>query len=205
MTTTKGIAVVTQAMYHLISSVVHAGVPGAEVTMVPPEKQAGASSDTPRVNLYPIQVVQDPFLNRERLAPGEEGRPLAAGPTVALDLRYLVSFFGPSFAAQTMLAAVELAFARSPYLVEALIGRAVQGTPDLHGSGLEDQQPPVRFSRYPLTLEELSGFWSGFFESPYTLSVVYEASPVILGGPTTAPAPHPTTEVGIGTRSATHI
>jgi hypothetical protein len=51
----------------------------------------------------------------------------------------------------------------------------------------------VRIIPSPVSLEELSRFWSGFFHTPYTLSMMYEASAVILSSalvPTVAPPVH---------------
>ena len=109
---------------------------------------------------------------------------------MALRLRYLFSFFGPMASAQIMLGAAEIALREHGVLDAALIGQALAGHPELAGSGLEDQAPPVTVQPSTTTLEEFSRFWSGFFQAPYTLSTLYEASVVLLTSalPGTGPA-----------------
>ena len=101
-------------------------------------------------------------------------------PQVALNLRYLLSFFGPSTKAHLMLGAVEIALREHAVFDAALIASALAGQPDLQGSRLEEQSPPVQLSPLPMTLEDLARFWSGFFQIPYALSSIYEASVVII-------------------------
>ena len=105
---------------------------------------------------------------------------LITPPQVALRLRYLFSFFGPTAAAQLMLGAAEIALREHAVLDAALIVQALAGHPELAGCGLENQAPPVAVTPSTVTLEELSRFWSGFLQAPYTLSTLYEASVVLL-------------------------
>ena len=108
---------------------------------------------------------------------------------MALRLRYLFSFFGPMAGAQMMLGAAEIVLREHGVLDAAVITQALDGHPELAGSGLEYQSPPVTVRPSTVTLEELSRFWSGFFQASYTLSTLYEASVVLLtsalpaGGP----------------------
>jgi hypothetical protein len=69
-----------------------------------------------------------------------------------------------------------------------MIARAIEHHRHLQGSGLELQRPPVRIVTGAISIEELSRFWSGFFQTPYTLSTIYELSPVIVSSDLT-PAP----------------
>lgn len=58
-------------------------------------------------------------------------------------------------------------------------------------SGLADAVDLVRFTPTELSLEELSKLWSVFLDTPYVLSAVYQAGPVLIedtNGPVAAPA-----------------
>jgi hypothetical protein len=93
-----------------------------------------------------------------------------------------------------MLGAVEIALHAKPELDPADMADAVRNQEDLGASGLDQQQPPVRLVPVPVSLEELSRFWSGFFNAPYTLSTVWDASAVILS------EAHPTLAAGLPVR-----
>jgi Pvc16 N-terminal domain len=183
MTTYQGIAAVTQTLSYLVGSAVRAVVPEATVTLSPPEVQPAAARDVPRLNIYLVQVLPESAMRSADLPMRTASGQLTTPPQVALRLRYLFSFFGPTPGAQLMLGAAEIALREHGILDAALIGQALAGHPELTGSGLEDQAPPVTVSPSMITLEELSRFWSGFFQAPYTLSTLYEASVVLLTSP----------------------
>jgi hypothetical protein len=52
-------------------------------------------------------------------------------------------------------------------------------------SDLADQMEQVKFSPVTVDLEELSGFWSALYQVPYSLSLIYEASVVLIESPET--------------------
>lgn len=201
MTTYQGIAAVTQTLNYLIGSAVRAVLPEAMVTLSPPEAQPAASRDVPRLNIYLVQVLPDPAMRSAGLPMRAASGQLTSPPQVALSLRYLFSFFGPMAGAQIMLGAAEIALREHGVLDAALIGQALAGHPELSGSGLEDQVPPVTVRPSTITLEEFSRFWSGFFQAPYTLSTLYEASVVLLSSPLPGSGPGlpvVTIDLGVG-------
>lgn len=183
MTTYQGIAAVTQTLSYLVGSAVRAVLPEATVTLSPPEVQPAAARDVPRLNIYLVQVLPEPAMRSADLPMRAANGQLTTPPQVALRLRYLFSFFGPTPGAQLMLGAAEIALREHGILDATLIGQALTGHPELAGAGLENQAPPVTVSPSMITLEELSRFWSGFFQAPYTLSTLYEASVVLLTSP----------------------
>ncbi len=183
MTTYQGIAAVTQTLSYLVGNAVRSVLPEATVTQSPPEVQPAAARDVPRLNIYLVQVLPEPAMRSADLPMRAANGQLITPPQVALRLRYLFSFFGPTPGAQLMLGAAEIALREHGILDAALIGQALTGYPELAGCGLENQAPPVTVSPSMITLEELSRFWSGFFQAPYTLSTLYEASVVLLTSP----------------------
>jgi hypothetical protein len=180
MTTYQGIAAVTQTLSYLIGSAVRSVLPEATVSLSPPEVQPAASRDVPRLNIYLVQVMPEPTMRSADLPIRAANGQLITPPQVALRLRYLFSFFGPMTGAQIMLGATEIALREHGVLDAALIRQALTGHPELAGSGLENQSPPVTVQPSTISLEELSRFWSGFFQASYTLSTVYEAAVVLL-------------------------
>jgi hypothetical protein len=189
MTTYQGIAVVTQAFGYLIGTAVRQAVPEAVVTLDPPEQQPAASRDEPRTNVYLVHVERDPVFSMADLPMRDPKGTLVGTPQVALDLRYLVSFFGPPPKSHLMLGAVQIAVHEQAFLTPKLITAACADRPDLHGSRLEDQLPPVQLAAREVSLEELTRFWSGFTNARFTLSVLFEASPVLLATDDVIPPP----------------
>ncbi|HWT95331.1 MAG TPA: DUF4255 domain-containing protein [Solirubrobacteraceae bacterium] len=201
MTTYKGIAAVTQTLGYLAASAIRQAVPEARVTHDRPEEPAAGSAREPRLNIYLVQVVPDPGRRSHDLPTRTSPNgALAHAPQAPVNLRYLLTFFGASQQAQLMLGAMEIALRERPILDPTLIGQALLNHPELADSGLATQQPPVRIIPTTTTLEELSRFWSGFLQTPYTVSTVYEATTVMLTSSSTAQATLPTAGVG-GTRS----
>jgi hypothetical protein len=200
MTDYRGVAVATQALSHIAYRAIHAVIDEAEVTVNRPEEQPAASRDTPRLNIYLIQVGVEGTMRNSDLPTRDANGRLMTVPDVPLTLRYLLSYFGPFETAHVMLGAIEVAFHESPVLEPAAIVESVANHRHLKGSGLDQQRPPVRIIPSTISLEELSRFWSGFFQVPYTLSTVHELSPVILssqGTPSPAlPVRHTGTSAG---------
>ncbi len=63
-------------------------------------------------------------------------------------------------------------------------------------SNLVDAIEQVKFTQQALTLEELSRIWSIFYQVPYTLSVAYKATVVILESEEPALAAKPVLQRG---------
>jgi hypothetical protein len=200
MTDYRGIAVVTHTLRQIAERALRTQVPGSTVTLARPEERAGEQLHNPRLNIYLVQVTVDPTLRHNDLPTRNSNGHLLSVPEIPLLLRYLFSYFGPEEKAQMMLGAVEIALHQTPELGPGDIIEAVGKQPDLEGSSLDTQQPPVRIVPVPMPLEELARFWSGFFNAPYTLSTVWDASAVILSQPrSTLAAGAPARGPSIGT------
>lgn len=194
MTTFQGIAVVTQTLRTAARDALLSAVPEARVTLDRPEETRSAQ-DEPRLNIYLVQVGIDPaFRNNDLPTRTDDGKVLST-PQVPVTLRYLFSYFGPTPEAHLMLGAIEVALHESPVLDPELIQRAVDQHERLQGSGLDTQRPPVRIVPAALSLETLSRFWSGFFQTPYTLSTVHDVAPVLLSSKLTRSGALPVRQV----------
>ncbi len=181
------IATATTVLGQAIGSAVGEIVSGAGVTMLRPD--APGFDSQARVNLYLYQVTPNvAWRNDDLPTRGSWEGEMVRRPQAALDLHYLLTFFGEegSVEPQRLLGATVTALHARPVLtrgaIRAVIRTSTEADEDhyLAGSDLADQVDLVRFSPLPLNLEELSKLWSVFFQTPYALSVAYQGSVVLL-------------------------
>src|SRR5215210_6594531 len=96
MSNSLAIATVTATLSSILTDPVGKAVPDAEalVTMVRPDDSTNGTPDT-GANIYLYQVAPNAaWRNADLPTRRPEGRQLAQRPRVALDLHYLVSFYG---------------------------------------------------------------------------------------------------------------
>jgi hypothetical protein len=183
------IATVTFVLGQIVDAAAAAAVPGAGVTTQRPDALTDNSGPpSPPVNLYLYQVSPNGAWRNEDLPTRAENGGLVQRPQAALDLFYLLTFFGneTELEPQRILGSVATALHANPMLTRDKIRSAIQTavvadpTHFLAGSDLADQVELVKFSPLPLNLEELSKLWSVFLQTPYSLSIAYQGSVVLL-------------------------
>jgi hypothetical protein len=183
------IATVTFVLGQIVDAAASAAVPGAGVTTQRPDALNGNSGPPqPPVNLYLYQVSPSGAWRNEDLPTRGPDGELVQRPQAALDLFYLLTFFGneTELEPQRILGSVATALHARPMLTREKIRSTIQTVVDadpahyLAGSDLADQVELVKFSPLPLNLEELSKLWSVFLQTPYSLSVAYQGSVVLL-------------------------
>ena len=177
------ISAVTATLQKTLQSVLDVDVPGAVVTTNRPEDP---SSNTRKMglNIYLYQVNNNPTWRNADLPTRRNNGSLIQRPQVALDLHYLFSFYGDEsdMETQRLLGSI----ARTMHAHPLLSREAITGTiadPDysyLIGSDLADAIETVKFSPLTLSLEELSKLWSVFFQIPYTLSIAYQGTVILI-------------------------
>jgi Pvc16 N-terminal domain len=153
------IANVTTLLKGLISSAVGT----ADVTSTRPS--AATNGGGQAVNLFLYGVTPNAARRNDRVPTRRAEGSVVQRPEVALDLHYLLSFYGDE-------AQLE------PQKLLGLVARALHSTPTVQLPGADAEL--VRLTPSPLSLEELSKLWSVFFQTPYALSVAYEASVVLI-------------------------
>jgi hypothetical protein len=107
---------------------------------------------------------------------------------VAIDLHYLLTFHGNDgkLEPQRLLGSAVRALHEQPVLsrqkIRSVINAAINADPQhyLATSDLDKDLELVKFTPLPLTLEELSKLWSVFFQTPYTLSIAYQGTVVLI-------------------------
>lgn len=182
------IATVTFVLGQIVDAAAKAAVPGAGVTTQRPDALNNTTTPQPPVNLYLYQVSPNGAWRNDDLPTRATNGGLLRRPQAALDLFYLLTFFGDEteLEPQRILGSVATALHARPVLTREKIRSAIQTVVDadpnhyLAGSDLAEQVELVKFSPLPLNLEELSKLWSVFLQTPYSLSVAYQGSVVLL-------------------------
>jgi Pvc16 N-terminal domain len=196
MSNFRSIATVTATMQRVLQSAVQADVPGATVSTVRPAEGSNTNLPTTGVNIFLYQVSHNAHRGNADLPTRRGDGELVQRPQAALDLHYLLSFYGDDLALepQRLLGSAVAFFHSQPQLTRAQIRTAVADStkPFLANSDLADQVDLVRFTPLSMSLEELSRLWSVFLQVHYTLSVTYKASLVLVEPQLTPRQPLPT-------------
>jgi len=191
------IATVTATLSQTILAAIVRDVDGSTVAMVRPDSAAG---DTPTtgVNLYLYQVTPNAAWRNADLPTRRPNGELVQRPQAALDLHYLLSFYGKhvELEPQRLLGSVVCALSARPVLTRQMIQDTLANSTFnfLGKSNLHEAIELVKFTPLPLSLEELSKLWSVFFQTPYTLSVAYQGTVVLIESEDTPQAALPVRE-----------
>jgi hypothetical protein len=192
MSNSLAVAMVTAALRRILGEALVAvpagGVENARVTTLRPDMLAAADGDARGINVFLYQVATNAALAGNMLPARRGDGSLLNRPEQALNLYYLLTFSGDENALepQRMLGAAVTALVAGPVLdrqrLRDIIAAAIAEDPATwqQFSDLPDQVELVRFSPLPLNLDEIFRLWSTFLQSPYRLSVTYQASVVLL-------------------------
>ena len=156
-------------------------------------KASGADQNSPAIRIYLYQATPNPSLRNQDLPIHSGDGRIVQTPRVALDLHYLIAFYGDElrWVPQQLMGRVLSFFHRQPVLTPKIIENALltdqeqNGTPATQNdfvylSGLAQQVESLRLTQTTLNLEELSKLWSILFQVPYALSVTFQASIVFI-------------------------
>ncbi len=192
MSNFRAIATVTATLQRVLQDAIHSDVAGSTVSTLKPTEAASAALPASRVNVYLYSATQNPHRSNLDLPTRRPDGGLAQRPQVALDLNYLLSFYGDdaTLEPQRLLGSVVAFLHSQPLITRPQIEAVVQDAskPFLAQSDLANQPELVRFTPLPMSLEELSRLWSVMLQTEYVLSVVYRAS-VVLVEPQLSPQP----------------
>ena len=177
------VATVTATLSRALTTAVAADVPGAAVTTLRPDDSTNGTPDT-GVNVYLYQVAPNAAWRNTDLPTRRDDGGLLRRPRMALDLLYLMSFYGSEvqLEPQRLLGSVVRMLHTRPVLTRQMIRDAISDPNNafLATSNLDEEVERIKLTPSSLSLEELSKLWSVFFQVPYTLSVVYQASVVLI-------------------------
>lgn len=184
------VATATEALRLFIARALTPDIPFA-VNVVSGRPPAEPPAE-PTITVFLYQVTPDPHLrNRDEPLRASDGT-LLSRPVAALDLSYLITFFGDEtqLVPQRMLGCVVRSLYELPMLTDDLIAEAAQ-MPFLAGTDLPAATQRIRFTPTHMDTEELSKLWSFLLQTSYTLSVTYQAAAVLLDGRQTPAAGKP--------------
>lgn len=178
------IATVTATLNQIVSTAVQDDVPGADVTMLE-LNAAGNNIPSTRTNVYLYQVTPNTGWTNADLPARNSNGQLVQRPQAALNLHYLLSFYGDDaqLEPQRMLGSVIRTLHAQPILTRQQIQKTVTTAPFntfLAKSNLADSVELVKFTPLALSLEELAKIWSVFFQTPYRLSAAYQGTVVLI-------------------------
>lgn len=178
----RAVAAVTVTLQNMLQSAVGAAIPGATVKTGRPERTPPTTAPG-EVNIFLYQVTPNAAFRNNELPVRRSDGSLIRPPQVALDLHYLISFYGDDVKQipQLLMGVTVSTLHAHPYLVrEDMPGRAGDSDSPLAGSGLEDQTNHLHLMPLMLSYEEMSKLWSILFQVPYALSLTYLCSAVLI-------------------------
>lgn len=187
----RAVATVTAALQRRIETAAGGAVTGALAVTERPDNVVVGEGES-RVGVFLYQVSPNPQWRNADLPTRRGDGTLARRPAAALDLHYLLTFFGEEAqqVPERLLGSVLTDLHSRPTLEPGEIEDAIADNAHLAGSNLAEAPERVRLVPLPLNLEELSKLWSVLFQTAYRLSVVYVASVVLLE-PAETPRPAP--------------
>ncbi|HLJ26203.1 MAG TPA: DUF4255 domain-containing protein [Candidatus Angelobacter sp.] len=138
-------------------------------------------------NLYLYRIMPNNALRHKEPIPKRAAGILRKGPVTALDLYYVLSFYGDEKQQEPerFLGSAIMALHRQPTLTAELIRQTVANAAAgsyLAESDLQNQSELVRFSLQTLSADELARTWGLFARVAYAPSVFYKGSAVVLAG-----------------------
>ncbi|WP_020672137.1 DUF4255 domain-containing protein [Amycolatopsis nigrescens] len=150
---------------------------------VTPRKPPAEPPADPMVTVFLYQITPNAALrNRDAPTRAPDGT-LLVKPQAALDLHYLITCYGNEdvLEPQRMLGSIVRGLHEQPILSRVDIEESAT-KPFLAGADLASAPQAVRFTPAKLDLDDLSKLWSMLVQTPYALSVVYEATAVVVDG-----------------------
>lgn len=184
MSNDLAIATVTATLKRVLENTVTGRISGTSITVGQPDPKDATTSNDGRVNIFLYQVTHNPGWRNADLPTRRADGSVSQRPQLALDLHYLLSFYGDKtkLLPERLMGLVMKTLQAQPFLPRQMI-RDTVATDEysfLEASDLAEQTELVKFSPVSLSLEELSKIWSIFFQTQYVLSTAYQGTVVLI-------------------------
>ncbi|MCF3131458.1 DUF4255 domain-containing protein [Streptomyces olivochromogenes] len=181
MSNALAIAHVSQALALLIESHLR-----PEIDMgvkVEPRKPPAEPPTDPTISVFLYQVTPNTSQRNNDLPTRASDGTLVRRASAALDLQYVISAYGDEteLVGQRLIGSVVRTLHETPILPQDVIELAGE-RPYLAGSNLAEAAQRVRFTPMVMDVDETSKLWGMLYQTPYALSVVYQASLVFIDG-----------------------
>ena len=175
------IATVTEILGQTILTAAE-GALGKTVVLNKSRPEDPVGLDAVSIYLYLYQVTTNGALRNEDLPTRSADGRLQQKPQAALDLHYLIAFYGndQELEPQRMLGAVVRDLHARSTLTREQIRTGIVGINYLTGSDLADAIEAVKFTPISLSLEESSKLWSILLQTKHALSIAYQGSVVLI-------------------------
>lgn len=198
MSNPLAISAVSAAFLRRILSAANAAVPNAKVRLGAPTAKL-AEDAAPLVNLHLYRVEPNAAHANDHLPTRGAAGQMRGPSKLALNLQYVMSFYGnhDAFEPDLMLGEVMLALEHEPLLSKTTIRDAIDDNEELEDSDLEAALARLRVTRQLMTIDDFSKIWSIFYQVPYALSLSYEVSHVVIETADTPPVPTPVVHPGL--------
>lgn len=181
MSNALAIAHVTQALALLLAS--NVGPEFDEAVKVEPHKPPTEAPDYPTLNVFLYQVTPNTSMRNNDVPTRASDGTLVKRPAAALDLHYLISAYGDetTLVGQRLIGSVVRTLHEIPVLPKDVIEETGQ-LPHLAGSDLAEAAQRVRLTPTVMDIDETSKLWGMLYQTPYSLSVVYQATLILIDG-----------------------
>lgn len=181
MSNALAIAHVTQALALLIENNLRPEIDMA--VSVETRKPPAEPPTDPTITVFLYQVTPNASLRNNDLPTRSSQGALVKRPAAALDLHYQISAYGEEneLVGQRLIGCVVRTLHEIPILPADVIAAAGE-RPYLAGSDLADSEQRVRFTPTQLDIDETSKLWGMLHQTPYSLSVAYQGSLVLIEG-----------------------
>ncbi len=179
------IAAATATLQNLLADAIRETVPGAGVATGQPPAKSDHELTEGLINIFVYKAEPNPTWRNEELPYRRSDGTLSRRPRLALDLYFLISFYGDDSKQipNLLLGAALSALHAEPYPPSRHVPQAsaadeggfaaVAGGPDLAGSGLLTQDHPLSFTLLSTEEDEVIQTWTRLMHSAYVLSIAY--------------------------------
>ncbi|NGO13625.1 DUF4255 domain-containing protein, partial [Streptomyces sp. HC44] len=181
MSNALAIAHVTQALALLIEANLQPEIDMA--VKVEPRKPPADPPTDPTITVFLYQVTPNTSQRNNDLPTRASDGTLLKRPAAALDLHFVISAYGEEteLVGQRLIGSVVRTLHEIPVLPKDIIELARE-RPYLEGSDLAEAAQRVRFTPTVMDIDETSKLWGMLHQTPYSLSVVYQAALVFIEG-----------------------
>jgi hypothetical protein len=188
----RAIAAATATLQNLLLDAIREAVPGASVATGPPPAKTEHEHSEGLINVFLYKVEPNAVWRNEELPYRRPDGTLSRRPQLALDLYYLLSFYGddakqvPNLLLGAALAALHAEpYPPARYVPQAAAGgdgglATVAGGADLAGSGLLTQRHSLFFSLLTSEQDEVIQTWTRLLHTSYVLSAAYIGRVVMI-------------------------
>lgn len=189
------IATVTATLGQLVLTAAESAVAGVTLRFGRP---TAPTEGERKVHVYLYQVTPNAARRNVDLPTRNSDGRLTGRPQAALDLHYLLSFYGDDSKLEPdrMLGAVARDLHARPQLTGQTLSDAIAARGELTGSDLATAIDAVKFTPTPLSLDDMSRLWSVMVQTPHALSVPYVGTVVLIDAVETPQAPLPVLKRG---------